>query len=320
MTETPLVIINSMRAGPSTGIPTKMEQADLKFMIHLSHGEGPRAIFAPRNIREAFNMTVKAFNIADRFQIPVIILSDFALSERTENLEPFDLDVKIHRGKIWDEPTKEFPKFNRYQLTLDGISPRAFPSTENAMHILVGAEHDEASHSLSGNQCGLPLSGELREKMIEKRFQKLKLLRQEMDAPDYYGVDEANFTILCWGSTEGAVKEAVDRLNSQQKASWNMLSFVDIFPLPHEKIKSLLEKINFGIMIEVNYTGQFEDLLHNYLDWRPHARIHPLSGETPTPSSIISQLNHILQSQGLFEKDSQPYVSSYYTDEGTTAR
>ncbi len=294
MTETPIVVVCVMRAGPSTGIATKTEQADLDSVLHLSHGEAPRAILAPRNVEEAFEVTTRAFNIADRFQMPVIILSDFALSERAKNIEPVNVDVSIDRGKIWKEPSKEFPTFKRFQFTNDGISPRAFPPTDNAMHVLVGAEHDESSHSLSGNRSGLPQSQELRKKMFEKRFKKYELLRSEMNPPTLYGPENADYTILCWGSTQGAMMEAIDRLNSEEDRSWNMFSFVDLSPFPYNKIRPIIDRLRYSIIFEVNYTGQLENLIHKHLDWRPNDRIHSLSGENPTPSSIINEIRELL--------------------------
>ncbi len=315
MTETPIVIVNSMRAGPSTGVPTKMEQADLYSSIHMSHGESPRAIFAPRNIKEAFDITVKAFNIADKYQMPVIILSDFALSESTTNLEPFDLDSKIDRGLIWSGPTEEYPIYKRYQLTPNGISPRAFPGTENAEYILVGAEHDESSHSLSGNRCGLPLSGDLREKMFEKRFTKLENLRNELTVPEFYGEDNADFTLISWGSTQGAIKEAVDTLNEITGNSWNMLSFAEMFPFPYDEARPIFQKIKYGIMFEVNYTGQFESLIHHHLDWKPKARINPIGGETPTPDMIITELYKIVKIKEPASEKERMGAWTYQVDE-----
>ncbi|NDB28179.1 2-oxoacid:acceptor oxidoreductase subunit alpha [archaeon] len=296
MTETPIVVVNSMRGGPSTGIPTKMEQADLNSMIHLSHGEAPRIILAPRNIREAFDITVRAFNLADIYQIPVIILSDFSLSERTENLEPFDLSVKVERGKIWKEPTDEYPTFARYKDTEDGIAPRAFPGTKDAQYILVGAEHDEESHSLSGNRCGLPESWEVRDKMIKRRYRKFELIKKELNGPDIYG-DFNEFTLICWGSIEGAVREAADRLNESGE-KFNVVSFADIYPLSVDKIIPVLEKVQKSIMIEVNYTGQFENLLKLECNWEIDYRIHPLSGETPTSSSLIPEILKVIGMEG----------------------
>lgn len=295
MTETPIVLVNAMRAGPSTGVPTKMEQADLNSSIYLSHGESPRMIFAPRNVRECFDVTVKAFNLADKYQMPAIILLDFAISERTESVEPFSLNTDINRGKIWMKPTEDEPVFKRHGFTEDGISYRAFPPTKDAMYIAVGAEHDEYSHSLSGNRCGKPLSGDLREKMFNKRFKKMELLRKEMSKPSLYGFEDAEFTIICWGSTQGAVREVVDSLNSSSVSKWNMISFVDLYPFPFSKVRKYFERIKFGIMFEVNYTGQFEQLIYQHLAWKPNKHIHPLSGENPTPESILESITTILK-------------------------
>jgi 2-oxoglutarate ferredoxin oxidoreductase subunit alpha len=126
--------------------------------------------------------------------------------------------------------------------------------------------------------------------MFEKRFRKLELLRQEMNPPLQYGLENADHTILCWGSTQGAIQEAVDHLNLVGGDSWNMLSFADLFPLPYKKIQPLLTDIKHSIMYEVNWTGQLENLIHHHLDWRADNRIHPLSGETPTSSSIINEI------------------------------
>ncbi|MCY3410684.1 MAG: 2-oxoacid:acceptor oxidoreductase subunit alpha [Candidatus Heimdallarchaeota archaeon] len=295
MTETPIVIVNSMRAGPATGVPTKMEQADLNSMIHLSHGESPRIILAPRNIAEAFEMTVRAFNLADEYQMPVILLSDFALSESTTNVKPFDLDVEIRRGKIWTGPTEQQPVFKRHGLTSDGISYRAFPPTKDAMYIAVGAEHDEFSHSLSGNRCGTPQSWELREEMFNKRFRKLEILREEMQVPEFYGKEKADYTLISWGSTQGPLQEAVDYLNKEGPHTWNMLCFSEIFPLPYQKIKGLLEETGTTIFFEVNFTGQFENLIHQHLNWKADYRLHPLSGETQTADIIIKDLRQLMR-------------------------
>ena len=297
MTETPIVIVLSQRSGPSTGIPTKMEQADLMSVLYAGHGEFPRCIIAPRTINDCFISTVKAFNIADKYQIPVILMVDFALSENIASIKPFNMVVAIERGKIWTEPTSEDPTFKRFKLTADGISPRAFPGTKNAIHVLVGAEHDEESHSLSGNRCGLPFSSYLHEEMIKKRFKKLELLKEEMDPPEWFGKMNANYTILCWGSLDGACKEAVIRLNELSNSSWNVLSFKDLYPLPISKIIPELQKIKHGIMVEVNHTSQFEQLLFINTHWRPFENIHLLNGETPTAKELIPKLLEIIDKQ-----------------------
>ena len=293
MTEMPVVIVLSQRAGPSTGIPTKMEQADLMSVLHAGHGEFLRCIIAPRNIEECYSSAVKAFNIADKYQIPVILMIDFGLSENIASIPPFDLQVSIERGNIWTKPTKEDPTFKRFKLTENGVSPRAFPGTRGAIHVLVGAEHDEESHSLSGNRCGLPLSGTIHEQMIEKRFKKIPFLKEEMDPPMWLGKENADYTVICWGSTDPACRESVLRLNEKSKNTWNLLSFKDLYPLPVEKILPELKKIKKGIMFEINHTSQFEQLLFTYTNWRPYTNIHLLSGETPTANEIIPKLKEI---------------------------
>ncbi len=315
MTETPIVIVLSQRSGPSTGIPTKMEQADLMTVLHAGHGEFLRCIIAPRSVEECFSSAVKAFNIADKYQIPVILMIDFTLSEYISSIKPFNLKVPIERGKIWSEPTQEDPEFKRFKLTENGVSPRAFPGTEGALHVLVGAEHDEESHSLSGNRCGLPLSGVIHEKMIDKRFRKVPYLSDEMDPPKWTGNADADFTLICWGSLEGACQEAIIRLNDGTKKSWNVLSFKDIYPLPVNKIIPELQKIKTGIMIEVNHTSQFEQLLFTHTNWRPFDNIHLMSGETPTAHEIIPRCLSIMNlstPNNLKENNKEIYPEAWF--------
>jgi pyruvate/2-oxoacid:ferredoxin oxidoreductase alpha subunit len=180
--------------------------------------------------------------------------------------------------------------FNRLSYYVQG-----FPGTQSTIRGGHVWQHVEFSHSLSGNRCGLPESWSIHEKMIEKRFKKLELLREEMLGPELHGPENADHTILCWGSTQGAVIEAVEILNQTSTETWNALSFVDLHPLPYNKIKPYIEKIQHSIIIEVNYPGQFEKLLHEHLDWKPNDVIHPLSGETPTHDSIIKDLNKVLE-------------------------
>ena len=115
-----------------------------------------------------------------------------------------------------------------------------------------------------------------------------------MYPPTLYGPEIADNTILCWGSTQGAMMEAIERLNSEEDRSWNMFSFVDLSPFPYNKIRPIIDRLRYSIIYEVNYTGQLENLIHKHLDWRPNDRIHSLSGENPTPSSIISEIRELL--------------------------
>ncbi len=294
ITETPIVIVDSMRGGPSTGVPTKTEQGDLLPVINVSHGEFPRAVFAPRNIQEAYSLTVKAFNIAEKYQMPVFVLVDFGLSERLENVKPFDFDVEIDRGKIWDGPTDELPEYHRYAFTDDGISPRAFPPSPEGKHIAVGAEHDIDSFSLAGHKAGFPEARIAKVKMFEKRYRKLeKLAKEDMAPPKWDGPENADYTLVCWGSVYSACIEAMNVLNQQTEFTWNVLSFAEMYPVPTEKVKTELSKINASIMVEANYTGQLEYLLWLYAQWRPNGSIRHIDGEILTATRIISYLKDL---------------------------
>lgn len=294
ITETPIVLVDSMRGGPSTGVPTKTEQGDLIPVINVSHGEFPRAVFAPRDIEDAYRLAIKAFNIAEKYQLPVFILLDFGLSERIENVKPFDFDINIDRGKIWEGPTEEMPEYHRYAFTEDGVSPRLFAPHPDGVHVAVGAEHDVDSFSLAGHKAGFPISRMMKVKMFEKRFRKLeKLAEVDMDPPQWHGPENADFTLVCWGTVHSAAVETVKLLNKETPATWNVLSFSDMFPLPVEKVKAELGKIKTGIIVEANYTGQLEYLLWLYAQWRPHGSIRHIDGEILTPTRIISYLKDL---------------------------
>jgi 2-oxoglutarate/2-oxoacid ferredoxin oxidoreductase subunit alpha len=294
ITETPIVIVDAQRGGPSTGVPTKTEQSDLLPSINLSHGEFPRAVFAPRTISEAYTLTVKAFNIAEKYQIPVFILSDFQLSEHLENVSPFNFNVDIDRGFLWEGPTDDIPKYHRYGLTDDGISPRLFPPHPDGIHVAVGAEHDFDSHSLAGHSAGLYRASWMKERQFEKRFKKLKKLEEtDMDPPEWYGPDNADITLVCWGGTTPAVKNTVDYLNQKNGKTWNVLSFSDMFPIPAKKTCNELDKIKIGITVEGNWTGQLEQLLLIYCDWKPNSHIRHIDGEVFTKTRIIRYLKEL---------------------------
>ncbi len=302
ITETPVVIVDAMRGGPSTGVPTKTEQSDLMPIVNVSHGEFPRAIFAPRDIEEAYTLTFKAFNIAEKYQIPVFILSDFTLSERLENVEEFDVNLKIDRGKILD-PEQRYPGYHRYAFTDDGISPRLLAPHPDGKHVGVGAEHDLDSNSLAGSQAGLYKSRWMKEQMFNKRFRKLKVLEEtDMDPPIWDGEEDADITFICWGSATTAVKATVDYLNSvSDDLRFNLLSFSDMFPLPVEKIKRELTKIKTGVIVEINYTGQLEQLLRLYVDYSPNGHIRHIDGEVLTRTRLLQYLKELELEEGKIE-------------------
>ncbi len=254
ITETPVVIFQAQRPGPATGLPTMTEQGDLLFAIHAAQGEFPRCVLAPGTPEDCFYMTASAFNIAEKYQIPVIVMSDQYLADSMFTCERFDASkVSVERHLLSDGEIKDMQEeYARYRFTSSGISPRAVPGQAG---VLVGAdsdEHDEFGH--------IDETQENRIKMVHKRMNKLELLREQMPAPEVYGPDDAELTLIGWGSTYGPLVEAVDILREEGHSA-NLVHFTHIHPLPAEKIKEMLGKPGMKVCVENNRTGQFARLL-----------------------------------------------------------
>lgn len=251
LSETPAVIVLAQRTGPSTGMPTWTEQADLRFAIHASQGDFLRVVLAPGDVAEAYCLTQKAFNIAEKYQIPVIILSDKFLSESYSTADKGELEaIPIERGKLITSDMKPLPpqeKFKRYEFTADGISPRPIPGTVGGEHVATSYEHWENSFSTE--------HFETRKKMVDKRASKIALLEKELGAPTLRGPSKADITLVCWGSHKPIVFEAVDRLNAEG-LKVNALHFAYVHPLAPAGKQALLsaEKL---VIVENNSTAQF---------------------------------------------------------------
>src|SRR5262249_41143103 len=201
--EVPVVCVEVQRGGPSTGLPTKTEQGDLFQVYGASQGEYPRLIVAPRDIADAYQTTVDSFNYADRFQLPVTIMSDLLLSEHHETVdkEAFKADVKIDRGEIVKEWPENKGKYKRFAFTESGISPRALPGTANTLYVSATDDHDEESILISDMFTAPPV----RRKIMEKRMRKMENLLKALPAPQLEGGKDADVTLVCWGSTYGVV-------------------------------------------------------------------------------------------------------------------
>ncbi len=257
MTETPLVVVECQRGGPSTGLPTRTSQGDLNMFLGASQDDFPRAIFGPRNVRECVSIMGTAFNVAERYQIPVIVASDYYQSEHYQTVDDMPLHPPIDRGAI-QGPLPPGTAYKRYLDTADGVSPRSFPGTAGATHIAASDEHDEAGNLISDWFCGVPWAVEARKKLMEKRMRKLEYLRKEMPRPEWYGPASADLTLINWGSTQGAVREAVDRINADGFGfTVNALEFVGIFPLPTDDVTKALHACTRSMVVEATYTGQF---------------------------------------------------------------
>ncbi len=281
MTETPAVIVLGQRPGPATGFPTRTEQGELEFAIHAAHGTFPRAVFAPGTAEEAFYLTAKAFNVAEKYQVPAIVLIDQHIADSQTDVERFDLSrVTIDRGKLLsDDEIRALGKYNylRYKLTESGVSPRAVPGQPDALVAVDSDEHTEDGH--------ITESAEVRSKMVDKRLRKLEGLRGEIAAPREYGPKEAGTVLVCWGSTYGALREAVDRVNGGG-GSVRMLHLSEVWPFPREAFTGLVGDSKF-IVVESNATGQMAHLIRAETGLAAAGKILRFDGRPLTPAYIL---------------------------------
>jgi 2-oxoglutarate ferredoxin oxidoreductase subunit alpha len=290
MTETSPVIVLVQRAAPSTGLPTYTAQGDLRFAIHASQGEFPRVVIAPGNVEECFCMTVEAFNLAEKFQIPALIISDKYLSESHGISEPFDQHrIRIDRGNLITE-TKYTGKeeYMRHKFTENGISPRAMPGIEGAIVRTNADEHNELGYTTED-----PV---LATKMADKRFRKLDALNKElenMETVKFYGPEEADATILAWGSTKGPIREAM-KLLSKEGLKVNYLQIVYLTPFPAAKVQKILQSAKKTIVIENNKTSQLSSLIREHLLTAVDHKILKYDGRPFNPEALAKSIKEVL--------------------------
>ncbi len=260
MTETPLVAVLVQRSGPSTGLPTKTEQGDLNLALGAGQGDWPRAILAPRNPEECFRLAAQAFNLAEIYQTPIILISDLYLGEGYRTVEKLDFNVPIVRGMMAaDGGTAK--DFMRYRITDSGVSPRALPGMKGFQHVAATDEHMENSELISDVLAGLPEHVEERRKMHAKRMRKLDGLRKDTPPPELWGPKNADLTLLIWGSTWGPAHEAIIQVDETEGVKANSLEFPTVFPFHAEQTEQLLRGAKQTLAVEGNYTGQFTRLL-----------------------------------------------------------
>lgn len=284
MSETPLVIAEVQRAGPSTGLPTRTEQSDLEFVLYASHGEFPRIVVAPGTIEQCFEAGYRSFNLAEQYQTPVIVLSDLFLSNavRTVDMDAIDFQqVTIQRGDLldYDALDRIAEEYVRHRPTEHGISPRAIPGHENAVYITTGDEHTAVGHNTED-------AGDRNEQMV-KRMRKQERAAREMHLPSWYGPEDADTTLVGWGSTYGALREATDRLNARGMRT-NFLQFVDIFPLDEDRIMAELDKVRQMVVVEQNYTGQLAHVLRGLTGRKADCKINKYDGRPISPDEVVA--------------------------------
>lgn len=285
MLETPLVVVNAQRPGPSTGLPTWTGQADLQFVLNASQDEFPRAVIAPGDATECFQSTVQGFNIADRFQTPVIILTDKLLAESTADTPAFNMShIQYDMGQIEHTPqTASNGLFARYVETPSGVSPRTIPGIAGGMHIANSDEHDPFGFADE--------SAENRVTMTEKRMRKGFAMAEELPLPQLYGPHNAAMTLVGWGSTKGVLLDAMDQL-AARGVSVNVLHFVYLFPLSPSRILPILRKLKTSLLVEANSTGQFGKLLLAEVGYMAEHRLLQYDGRPFIAERIVE---HVLK-------------------------
>jgi len=283
ITETPIVIVNAQRPGPATGLPTRTGQGDLQFVIHASQDAFPRFIFAPGTPEEAFDVTVRAFHLAEKFQVPAIILSDKYLADSIFTVgEKLSAPKLVKRFIVTDDDIKTPERYQRFAVTPTGVSPRALPCAGKSLVVVSSDEHRQDGH----------VSEEIKDRldMVHKRDAKLPRMIQEMNPPEkYHG--EAETLLVSWGSTKGAVQEAVDALR-EEGLDVGSLNFVYLWPFPCKSADAILKKAKRFLVVEQNSTAQLGQLIKEQLGRCFSTAILKYDGRPFFPSEIIERFKH----------------------------
>ncbi|WP_448524323.1 2-oxoacid:acceptor oxidoreductase subunit alpha [Pseudothermotoga sp.] len=275
MIETPIVVHLGQRPGPATGLPTRTEQADLNLVLYAGHGEFPRVIYAPGSIEEAYELTAKAFNVADKFQIPVFVLTDQYLLDSYYLVDDLP-DVNVERYIV-----KTDGNYRRYTVTEDGISPRGIPGYGDGLVRVDSDEHDEFGH--------ITESASVRKTMVEKRLRKMNKMIQEALPPKFSGPKDYEVLIVSWGSTYLIVEEAFQSLDGKIAH----LHFSQVYPI-HPSAKEYFEKAKRVIFIEQNATGQFANLLQQTFRIDTSERILKYDGYAYSVEQITNSIREKL--------------------------
>jgi 2-oxoglutarate ferredoxin oxidoreductase subunit alpha len=280
MTETPVVVVLAQRPGPATGLPTRTEQGDLELVLHAGHGEFPRAIFAPGTIEECFYLTRRAFELAERYQGPMFLLTDQFLADSYRAVVPFEIKnlAAVHGGT----GTASTLPYERFAFTDSGVSPRLLPGAGKQLVVADSDEHTEGGHITED------LS--LRIKMVEKRLTKGTWVESEVIAPEVKGEERPDFLLVCWGSSKGSVQEAARHLTSKGKKVAT-LHFSQVWPLVPEQFMEYLENAHEVVCVEGNAFGQFARLIRRETGFYIPRRILRYDGLPITPEWILHGLD-----------------------------
>ena len=284
MMEIPLVFINVMRAGPSTGVPTKTEQGDLWQVLGASQGDFERLIVAPTDALDAFNSVPEIFNLCERHQCPGIVISDLLISEGTFSADPDEIDLhpEIDRGDVITNGAALNGEYLRYEDTESGVSPRALPGIPGYAHVVATDEHD---------QDGVLISDEFtnphkRRRMVEKRARKIANVAEQIPAPELAGPADADVTLIGWGSTQGVIKEAIEQL-AEKGVTANQLAVRWIVPFHSQAVVDAVNGAKRTIIVENSYSGQFYRYLRSETGLSVDGHIRKYDGEPFMPHHIV---------------------------------
>ena len=289
MIEAPVVCVNVMRGGPSTGLPTKVEQCDLNQAFGASSGDFPRMIVAPRDAIDSYEATVEAFNIAEVFQLPVIMITDLLLAEHrsTIDADAISSDVPIERGE-W--ATESNGQYRRYKMTPSGVSPRARPGTKGFVHVSGTDEHDEAGLLISDERT----NAAIRRKMHEKRMKKMEGVLAVLKAPELEGPADADLTLVGWGSTYSVIVEAAELFNAAGTTT-NRIHFKYMLPFHAKEALKILESCKTTVCIENNYSGQFARHLRAETGYSMDHLVTRYDGEPFRPADLVARVTAALE-------------------------
>lgn len=290
MMEIPVVFIDVQRAGPSTGVPTKTEQGDLWQMLGASQGDFQRFIVAPTDALDAFNTIPELFNLTDKYQCPGLVLSDLLISEGTFSIDPDQINLQPHidRGSMITEHSST-DGYLRYKNTEDGISPRAIPGLEGHVHVVATDEHDEDGVLISDEFT----NPHKRRMMVEKRARKFEGVVDQIDPPELEGPEDAEVTLVGWGSTHGVIKEAVDQLEARGIIA-NRVAVKWLVPLHTDALTEIWSRAKKTIIVENNYSGQFARYLRSESGLTPDGHIRKYDGEPFMPHHITEGVQELL--------------------------
>lgn len=285
MTETPVVIALGQRPAPATGLPTRTEQGDLLFAVHAAHGEFPRVVFAPGTPEQAFYLTNKAFDLAEKFQIPAFVIFDQYLADSGWTYDRWDITkIRFHDYRLRGDALEGVKEYKRHAFTETGVTPFAVPGDSKNLVVTDSDEHDEEGH--------ITEDAEIRVKMVEKRLlKKLPLIKQEIEPPFLFGSMTPEIILVCWGSLYGIVREVIDLKKGKNIA---MLHFSEMYPLPLlDKLDyvALLRGAHTSVCVEQNATGQFSRLFREETGYQFDHTIKKYDGRPFSVEGLLKDID-----------------------------